>query len=87
MITSISITGQINGNNTLCRAIQTNNSITTRNQFYGYNITFKTKKEAKQALWNAYKFLKLQEPEFKPGIQYSKHGSLNYDASKAQITV
>ena len=47
----------------------------------------KAKKEAKQALWNAYKFLKLQEPEFKAGIQYNKHGSLNYDASKAQITV
>ena len=87
MITTINITGQINGNSTLCRAIQTHNSVTTRNNFYGYTITFKTKREAKKALWDAYKFLRLKEPEFKSGFQYSKYGSLKYDASSAQITV
>ena len=86
MKTEIRVRGQINGNSVLCRAIQTHNCDVRSTNFYGYCLTFPTKKAAKKALWDGYKFLKSQEPDFaKGGIRYSKYGTLSYDASKAEI--
>lgn len=86
MKTSISISGQISGNMRLANAIKTCDSEIESTMFNGYRITFNTKKEGKKALWDAYKYLRSQEPEFaKGGISYSKYGTLNYDASVARI--
>jgi hypothetical protein len=83
MQTSIYISGQISGNLTLMNAIKTFDS-ETKKEFNNYKIIFKTKKEAKKALWAAYQYLRCNEPEFN-GINYSKHGSMRYDASTATI--
>ena len=87
MKTEIRVRGQINGNSILCRAIQTNNCDARSTNFFGYCLTFPTKKAAKKALWEAYKYLRSSEPEFAKGggISYSKYGYLSYDASKAEI--
>lgn len=86
MKTTITITGQISGNHALANSIATLDSETKRIMFNGYQITFSTKAAAKKALWQAYKYLRLQEPEFaKFGISYSKYGTLQYDASTAKI--
>lgn len=86
MTTIIEITGQPTGNGRLARAIQTHESEMRSGQFYGYIVTFKTKAAAKKALWEAFKYLRSEEPEFaKGGISYSRYGSLRYDASQAQI--
>jgi hypothetical protein len=87
MKTSIEISGQISGNSTLANAINTFDSEMKRTMFNGYKITFKTKKAAKKALWEAFKYLRNEEPEFaRGGIFYSKHGSLRYDASYAKLS-
>jgi len=85
MQTSIFIGGQISGNNRLANAIQTHDSVRMNAPFYGYEIMFRTKKEAKKAFWLAYKYLVREEPEFKGAIKYSKDGFLTYDASSAKI--
>lgn len=86
MKTSISISGQISGNQTLAAAISTGGSEIKQTMFNGFLLTFKTKAAAKKALWEAFKYLRLQEPLFaKFGISYSKAGSLKYDASIAKI--
>jgi hypothetical protein len=86
MKTSITITGQINGNSRLVNAISTYESETNSIEFNNYQIIFPTKKSAKKALWEAFKYLRSEEPEFaKGGISYSKYGSLRYDASRAEI--
>lgn len=80
----IIIEGQISGNQTLNGAIS--GGFWTKTNFYGYKVEFKTKKEAKQALWQAYEHLRREDPEFaKFGIKYSKSGFLKYDASTATI--
>lgn len=85
MTTTINISGQISGNHTLANAISTHDSEIKKTMFNGYSITFKTKAAAKKALWAAYKYLVSNEPEFRNGISYSKHGTLSYDASRAVI--
>ena len=85
MQTTITITGQISGNLRLLSAIQTFDSEVKKTIFYGYQITFRTKKQAKKALWDAYKWMRNEEPVFKHGITYGKSGYLSYDASKAKI--
>ena len=86
MTTSIEISGQISGNSTLANSISTFDSEMKRTMFNGYKITFKTKAAAKKALWEAFKYLRKEEPDFaKGGIHYSKYGSLRYDASTAKI--
>lgn len=87
MTTTINVTGQISGNIKLFNALGIVGEIKASSlPFYGYSRTYKTKRAAKTALWEAFKYLRSQEPEFaKQGISYSKYGSLNYDASRAEI--
>lgn len=84
MKTIIQITGQLSGNMILKNAIREYDDQVTKLTFYGYNVTFRTKKEAKKALWEAYRHLKREEPDYR-GIRYSKYGALSYDASQAII--
>lgn len=56
----------------------------------GWRIQYATKKEAKQALWNGYKTLRsVLRDEYgkipESMLNYSKHGYLEYDSSKAKI--
>ena len=86
METKIVINGQINGNHRLHNAICTSKSRTETAAFYGYRIYFKTKKEAKKALWDAYKYMRAEEPEYaKRGITYLPGEALYYDGSKAEL--
>lgn len=86
MKTVIEITGQINGNSKLAGAIQTHDSETKRTMFNGYAIVFKTKASAKKALWEAYKYLRIDKEDAEASrLSYSKFGSLRYDASQASI--
>ncbi len=86
MKTTIVIKGQISGNFRLLSAIQTSGSESHQTNFNGFKIVFRTKKEAKKALWEGFKYLKNEEPDFaRGGILYSKYGTLRYDASCATI--
>lgn len=82
----ISITGQMNGNRTLRNAIQYD-SIESAG-FGNYILHFATKKQAKKALWEAFKYLKTTiDPPYNTigGLRYSKYGQLSYDASAAKL--
>ena len=81
MKTKIIITGQINGNTTLMNAIECDEPA-RRGMFYSYVYEFKTKKEARKALWNAYKYLR---SDGYTSLRYSPKRCLNYDASYARI--
>lgn len=86
MTTTIFITGQIGGNHTLASAIGTYESSTKTGMFYSKIITFPTKKAAKKALWEAFKYLRQDKEDAQASrLAYSKFGSLRYDASVAQI--
>lgn len=86
MKTTITITGQIGNNMTLRGAIETRDSETKCTMFNGYEITFATKKEAKKAMWEAYKYLKADKEDARASrLAYSKYGLLKYDASTAKI--
>jgi len=84
MKTTITINGQINGNNRLLRSISTFDSKTEDAGFNNYKLLFPTKKAAKKALWEAFKYLRNEEKGY-GGISYSKNGFLRYDASVAEI--
>jgi hypothetical protein len=85
MKTSIYISGQIAGNNHLVNACNAITSIKVQERmFYAKEIFFNTKKDAKKALWQAFRLLKQDEPDYK-GIRYYKRGMLIYDASQAEI--
>lgn len=90
MKATITITGQVSGNLTLRNAILSGNGEEKRTMFNGYEITFPTKKEAKKAMWEGFKYLKrtLDQPRVgsMSGVRYSKFGSLSYDASNAQLS-
>lgn len=81
MKTSIQITGQFSGNIDLRGAIKTPDCEEKKLPFNGYLLTFNTKKEAEKALWEGYKYMKLQD-QF---CRYAKKSSLQYDASTARI--
>lgn len=86
METAIFITGQISGNRTILNSIDAFGSAISNLPFYGYKIEFGTKKEAKKALWEAYKTLRSdKEDAQKSRLTYSKNGWLDYDASCAKI--
>jgi len=89
MKTTIEITGQINGNSTLKKALRfrgENGLIeSTYLPYGGHRFTYATRKEARKALWETYKDLMAAEPEFKHGISYCPKHSLSYDASRAVI--
>ncbi len=87
MTTTVKITGQLNGNRTLRNAIQYDE---LRDAGFGnYRLIFKTKKAAKKALWEAFKYLRSTIDEPNVGcigdLRYSKFGTLAWDASTATI--
>lgn len=86
MKTSIIITGQIGGNHTLRNAIIDSNLEESEESgmFFSKTISFSTKKDAKKALWEAYKLLR-RDIETKTVTSYRKGDALFYDASKAEI--
>ena len=84
----VEITGQVNGNALLRNRIQNADGVTENNQtMNGYRIYFKTIKQAKQALKQAYKTLIWDEPQMKGkmgGVDLIMGGEgLMYDASSA----
>ena len=84
----VEITGQVNGNALLKNRIQVGDgSIETKPTMNGYRIYFKTIKQAKAALRNAYNTLVRDEPQMKGKIGgitiYRDNESLMYDASSA----
>lgn len=86
MKTTINVMGQISGNFKLASALQTWESEQRSTMFNGFSITYPTRKQAYKALWEAYKKLRADEPEFaKGGMSYSPKQSLTYDASQATI--
>lgn len=86
MKTAIIITGQISGNRTLLNSIDAFGNQISSLSFNGFKIEFETKKEAKKALWKAYKTLRSdKEDAQKSRLAYSKKGWLDYDASCAKI--
>lgn len=86
MTTKIIISGQIGGNFTLAGAIRTYESETIEGMFNSKIIIFPTKKAAKKALWEAFKYLRADKEDAKASrLQYSKFGTLRYDASVAEI--
>jgi len=85
MKTTITIRGQINGNFRLLNAIKTYECIKKDIGFNNYALIFPTKKAAKKAMWEGFKYLKRNEPEYVRMENYSRFGSINYDASRAEI--
>lgn len=86
MKTRISITGQISGNHTLLNALLRNSDYPEYGDgmFYSKFVLFQTKKEAKKALWEAYKDLR-GDLEKKDSLSYCPGTAIYYDASKAEI--
>jgi len=86
MKTQISITGQPAGN--LRLRLHVGGAEKIEQSFCNYVLFFRTKKEAKKALWTAYKNLKELEPDFyRDGwIRYFPGRMLIYDASSAKIS-
>lgn len=88
MQTTIQITGQISGNTRLLTAIATIDSTTSKEMFYGYNITFPTRKQAYRALWQGYKHLRSDKQDAANSmLSYCRKSSIRYDASKATIII
>lgn len=87
MKAQIQITGQIMGNFTLLRKL--NSGDYTKNRFNSFTINFNTIGEAKKAMREAYKDLKKECKEQNiPLPSIAKDASfLNYDASQANILV
>ena len=87
MRTTITVTGQINGNFTLRNAIaRTGWPEIKDGMFNSFHLTFETKKEAEKALWEAYKILRQDKQDAQASrLSYSKKSALYYDASKAVI--
>ena len=83
MKTSISITGQMNGNFELLCAIKTYDCIEEKTGFGNFILHFNTKKEAKKALWDGYKYIRNDYTG--TSLRYSKNGELYFDASSAKI--
>jgi len=81
----ISISGQTSGNIRLLNALQTTSCTVGTGMYHGYKITYPTLKAARKALWDGYRHLIKQEPEFKHGIKYSKRSAISYDASTATL--
>lgn len=87
MKTTIQITGQISGNYTLHNAIsRTGWPEIKRGMFNSFIITYETRKEARRAMWEAYKSLRADKQDAQASrLKYSPKHSLSYDASRAVI--
>ena len=86
MKTNIRISGQLAGNNRLHLHLQ-RNADGCECFFHDFILKFRTKKQARQALRQAFKNLKSLEPDFyrDGGISYKPVNGLWYDASSAKI--
>lgn len=84
MKAQITISGQINGNFTLKGAISGAEEV-KKGSFNSFILVFKTKKEAKKALWEAYKSIRKEDPT-DSGLRYSPGYALSYDASRAVLS-
>ena len=82
METQIVITGGICSIHTLRGAVNDYNAEERRGMFYSVILTFKTKKEAVEALSEGRKYLKNEGKEIRG---YSRGNSLSYDAGVAKI--
>lgn len=79
MKTTVEISGQIMGNGKLARYVQLD---WHKTMFYGYRADCSTKKEARNAIKDAYKEMKNDGFE----VQTNKyHEALHYDASICKI--
>ena len=87
MKTTIEITGQISGNFTLRNAIASTGWPEIHNgMFNAFRLTFETRKEARKAMWEAYKSLREDKQDAQASrLRYIPKHSLSYDASKAVI--
>jgi len=87
MKTTIEITGQISGNFTLRNAIsRTGWPEIHKGMFNAFRLTFETRKEARKALWEAYKSLREDKQDARASmLKYTPKYSLSYDASRAVI--
>lgn len=86
MKTEIIITGQPQGNYTLKSALNSVNC-EVKKHFQDYTIIFNTKKEAKEALKNAFIQLKNEEYDYyRDGGIDLYNDTLTYDASRAYIS-
>lgn len=77
----------MNGNFTLRSAIA-NHECEIKKSFNDFRLVFPTKKAARKALWEAFKYLRSQYPEEVggiSGINYAKQSLLTYDSSIARI--
>jgi hypothetical protein len=82
MTTVIKISGGVSGNIRLRNAITSVSYCDVYNsEFWGFELHFSTKKEARKALWEAYKQMRKDDKD----VDYRKEGVLYYDASKAMI--
>jgi hypothetical protein len=79
MKTTILIKGQLNGNFKLRNSIECDN--VEKLPFNNYSLKFNTKKEAKKALREAYKYMKANDYD----VELIRGESLMYDASSACI--
>lgn len=88
MKTSITISGQINGNFKLRNAIVTADCQEKKGMFNSIILEFESKKAAIKALSGGYQYMCREMPEEKggmSGIRYSRGYALSYDASRAVI--
>ena len=87
MKTSIMITGSgLNSKTTLKNAIMTFDCDLNRLNFNNFEIVFNTKKEAVNALSEAYKHLSHDKEDWKASCgSYTRGRSLSYDAGIASI--
>ena len=79
MKTTIEIKGQLNGNFKLRNAID--NGEVKERPFNCYSIFFNTKRDAKKALKDAYKYMKANDHD----VELIRGEVLLYDASSASI--
>lgn len=86
MKTLIIISGQVAGNHRLHQHLHRDAERVERS-YQDFRVTFRTKAQAKHALWQAYKNLRELEPDFhrEGGITYLPGRKLIYDASTAYI--
>lgn len=84
MKAEIHISGQFAGNIMLKNFIECYDVRET--MFHGYVLKFQTKKEARKALWEAFKSLRNNfDPSERGRLSYSAGHSIHWDASRAEL--
>lgn len=85
MKTKIEITGQISGNFVLFNLLRTINSEEKKGMFNSFTITYKTKREAKQAIKKAKQRLFEDDQTKNVTFVAKDYTRITYDASSAYI--